>query len=326
MPSLRAKAVIVKSIVVAVFALSFAFTLFCLVFGQHQRSAAEGQRAAAAQYEKAQQPLGVEQHNAPLKQEEAHNKQTYADKFFEPTIILAAITAFLTLVIAAIYWDQLRQMRKTVALVAGQGSTMQEQLKAMKEQANLMRYSLEETRKTVSQNERAVAASEEQAVAAQASAKAAERSIELTQKAYIESARAHVGIKEITISKLSSGQIPTLHVTWYNGGQTPASRFRAVPYLVFGDEPKRKGYILQDDWSDSTANFLPTGMPQTIAYPQVEVGFKPVTDEMLAQLENGSKRLYAMVSAVYFDFAGERRSIKASYIYDFYEGFFTELW
>src|SRR5207248_2093395 len=159
---------------------------------------------------------------------------------------------------------------------------------------------------------RAVKASEAQAIASQTSAKAAERMIEITQQAYVASERAYIGIREITIGGLIVGQIPTLYVTWYNGGKTPASRFRAVPYLVFGDKPEKRSYFIDDDWSDSRANFLPAGIPQTISYPQAETGFKPITEEILAELETGSKRLYAMISALYLDFTGQERSLEVS--------------
>jgi hypothetical protein len=82
---------------------------------------------------------------------------------------------------------------------------------------------------------------------------------------------------------------------------------------------------LDDDWSDSRGNFLPTGLQQTMPYPQAETGFKPVSEEMLAELEGGSKRLYAMVLARYVDFTDQVRTFEASYIYDQWQGIFTEL-
>lgn len=211
-------------------------------------------------------------------------------------------------------------------LVVGyQARTYKKQLDAMRSQAVFMESSLAETRKIVEQNERAVKASEAQAIASQTSAKAAERSVEITQQAYIASERAYIGIREITMGSLSVGQIPTLYVTWYNGGKTPASHFRAIPYLVFGDEPERRGYLIDDDWSDSRGNFLPTGVPQTMPYPQAETGFKPVSKEMLTELEGGSKRLYAVVLARYVDFTDQEQSFEASYIYDQWQEIFTEL-
>jgi hypothetical protein len=177
---------------------------------------------------------------------------------------------------------------------------MESQIQAMREQLEAMKV---------------------QANASRTFAEAAERSVEVTRQALA----ANVGIREIKMSGFVVGQIPTLYVTWYNGGQTPASRFRAVPYLVFGEKPEERGYFIDDDWSDSRGNFLPTGVPQLMPYPQAETGFKPVTQEMLAELESGSKRLYAMIRAAYVDFMGDGRSFEASYIYDSWQDIFTEL-
>ena len=146
--------------------------------------------------------------------------------------------------------------------------------------------------------------------------------LEVTRQAFV----ANVGIREITMGQsFSVGQIPTLYVTWYNGGQTAAARFRASPYLVFGEKPEEKGFAIEDDWSSSKGNFLPPGKPQILPYPQSEFGFKPGTKEMLAELEGGSKRLYAMVYALYFDFTGQERPFEASYIYDHWQKMFIEL-
>lgn len=188
------------------------------------------------------------------------------------------------------------------------------------------RDSLEETRKIVAQNERAVAASEAQARASELSAKTAERNAEAMQQALVASERAYIGIREINIVDLSVGEIPTLSVTWYNGGKTPASHFRAITYLVFGETPEKKGYFINDDWSDSRGSFLPAGVSQTVRYPQVEIGFKPVTKEMLTELEGGSKRLYAMVSALSIDFTGQQQPFEASYIFNSFDWTFTELY
>lgn len=388
---------IVKTICVTTFALTLAFTLVCLWFGQSQRSAAEGQPAGNTQQETTTQEAGgIPPLNAEQSARTGQENQSNASKWSDPMVLLTLALVISVSITNAIYWGQLRKMRQTVGLVATQGEMMQGQLGAMEKQESVMSDSLAETRKIVDQNERAVKAAEENvklakearkdartaaaldrhmhelemvnragamgeqiqtmkdslaearamvaqneriakaveaqarasqasAQAAELSAKAAERSIELTQQAYISSERAYVGIREITMDRLKDGEIPTLHVTWYNGGKTPANRFRAVPYLVFGDKPEWKGYFIDDDWSDSRGNFLPTGIPQTMDYHQAGTGFKLVTREMIDELRGGGKRLYAMVKAHYVDFTEQRRDFKASYIYDPYGEFFTEL-
>ena len=197
-------------------------------------------------------------------------------------------------------WE-FRQAQRNASAVQSQ---MQEQSKAMKGQLEAMKT---------------------QAAASEIQAKAAERSVEVMRESYIATTRAYIGVRRIVMGALVIGQMPTVTVVWHNGGNTPASRFRAVVYLVFGEKPERRGYFLDDDWSDSTASFVPPGVSNPVDYPQVEIGFKPVTKEMLDAL-NGSKRLYAMVEAVYLDFTEQRRSFDSSYIFKPETGTFTELY
>ena len=96
--------------------------------------------------------------------------------------------------------------------------------------------------------------------------------------------------------------------------------------MVFGDRPEWRGYIMDDDWSDSTASFVPPGISNPVPYPQVEVGFQRITKEMLDALNGGSKRLYAMVQAVYLDFTENRIDFDRSYIFKPETGTFTELY
>jgi hypothetical protein len=159
--------------------------------------------------------------------------------------------------------------------------------------------------------------------------KAAEKAAEA---AYIAQ-RAYIGVTDLMITSTSMagtaqlvvGEIPTLRVTWHNGGNTPARNFRAVPYLVFGEKPERRGYLLGDDMSDIKGSFLPAGKEQTVSYPQVEVGFKPVTIEMINDLNSGKKRLYAMILAAYVDFTGKDRWLENAAIYKPEQGSFAEV-
>jgi hypothetical protein len=212
-----------------------------------------------------------------------------------------------------------RHANATQAQMEKQSTAMQGQLDAMERQAQLMSESL-----IISSS--AIAVSERNAIAAELSAKAAERSVEVMRESYIATTRAYIGIRRIVIGALVVGQIPTVTVVWHNGGNTPASRFRAVVYLIFGDKPEWRGYLVDDDWSDSTASFVPPGVSNPVDYPQVEVGFKLVSQQMLETLNGGSKRLYAMVEAIYLDFTEQRRSFESSYIYKPETGTFTELY
>lgn len=163
-----------------------------------------------------------------------------------------------------------------------------------------------------------------------------ERQLKATEKAadaaYVGQ-RAYVGIADLTMSsagmsanaQLIVGVVPTLHVTWHNGGNTPARNFRAIPYLVFGDKPERKGFFIDDDDSDISGSFLPAGKDVTVQYPQQETGFPPVTQQMLNDLNSGKKRLYVMVIGVYIDYADKSRWFETGAIYKPYDGSFTEL-
>jgi hypothetical protein len=165
-----------------------------------------------------------------------------------------------------------------------------------------------------------------------------ERQLVATEKAaeaaYV-SQRAYIGVTGVQMmcsslippvsAPIIVGCVPTLHVTWHNGGGSPAEHFRAVPYLSFGEKPERKGYLIDDDLGDMQFNFIPAGKEITRAYPQNEVGFPAFTKEMVDQLNGGQKRLYAIVDAVYTDFAGQERQLRVEAIYDPFEGIFSDL-
>jgi hypothetical protein len=224
---------------------------------------------------------------------------------------------------------QLKTMRDSLAqnqaatekgwqFATAQGLATCEQLIAMREQALI-------SRGQVHVAVEATKISERNAKAAEMSAEAAQRGVEVMKESYVATTRAYIGIREITVGTLVVGDTPTVSVIWHNGGQTPASKFRASVYLVFGEKPERRGYGLDDDWSDSKTNFVPPGVSNPVAYSQAEYGFKPVTKDMLDALNGGSQRLYAMIKAEYRDFTDQPRPFETSYIFNPFEGTFTEL-
>lgn len=270
-------------------------------------------------------------------------------KFFTVNA-LSVLVFFVILVQAYIYRKQWDIMERQYKISRGQAITLHQQSLAMHEQADAMTDTLIETRKMVELNQLAfeinqkqsakqmsnmegqlaamrqlASAGELQAKAAEMSAKVHQQSIEVMTVSYIATTRAYIGIREITVGALVVGKIPTVSVVWYNGGKTPASRLRANVYLVVGDKPEWRSYQLEDDWSDSKANFLPPGVSNPVLYPQVETGFKPLTQEMLDAITLGGKRLYAMVEAEFLDFMDEPRPFETSYIFDPWQGTFTEL-
>ena len=149
--------------------------------------------------------------------------------------------------------------------------------------------------------------------------------------------RAYIGVTDLKMmcsadlphvtAQIIVGCVPTLYVTWHNGGATPAHHFRAVPYLSFGEQPERKGYLIDDDIGDMRFNFIPAGKVIADAeYPQAEVGFPAFTQEMVSDLNSGKKRLYAIIDAVYLDFANRKRTTHLEAIYDPSEAIFSDLY
>jgi|GEM_PF-6191404 len=155
------------------------------------------------------------------------------------------------------------------------------------------------------------------------------------QDAYIAQ-RAYMGVTDVkmmctanfpaTTAQIILGHVPTLYITWHNGGATPAEHFRAIPYLSFGEKPEYKGYLIDDDIGDMKFNFIPAHkVIEDAPYPQIEVGFPAFTPEMMQQINGGQKRLYAIIDAIYIDFAGRKRELHVEAIYDPFDGIFSDL-
>jgi alkylation response protein AidB-like acyl-CoA dehydrogenase len=155
------------------------------------------------------------------------------------------------------------------------------------------------------------------------------------EAAYIAQ-RAYMGVTDVkmmchgffppTTAQIIVGQVPTVYVTWHNGGATPAEHFRAVVYLTLGEKPEHKGYFIDDDIGDMKFNFIPAHkVIEDAPYPQSQVGFPAFAAEMVKQINGGQKRLYAIIDAVYIDFAGRNRELHVEAIYDPFDGIFSDL-
>ena len=156
------------------------------------------------------------------------------------------------------------------------------------------------------------------------------------EAAYIAQ-RAYIGVTDVKMmcsslippvnAPIIVGCVPTLYVTWHNGGASPAEHFRAVVYLHFGEKPEYKGYFIDDDIGDMKFNFIPAGkVIEDAPYPQTLVGFPAFTKEMLDEINGGhQKRLYAIIRAIYIDFAGKERELRVEAIYDPFDGVFSDL-
>src|SRR5690242_385575 len=95
-----------------------AFVLFCLWFGQRQQHATESHSTAGAQQQATQSVLGgVPSPHTGQAGDGGQQNQSDADKWSDPIVLLTFLLVVLTSVIAAIYYGQLRQMRKTVAFM-----------------------------------------------------------------------------------------------------------------------------------------------------------------------------------------------------------------
>lgn len=205
------------------------------------------------------------------------------------------------------------------------------QRKLMQLQWRAMRLALVETRKSTRQNEKAIAASEKQAIAAQASVKAAElsaeaamQSVQVAREAFYVGQRAYIGIKKMEIAQYSGHNYPTLTITWINGGNTPAWRFRSIPQLVLGEKPTPKINFsnLEDDFSDISVSFIPAGEEKKVIYQITEFS---MTSEVWAAMKGGNKRLYALAEGSYLDVTGKERPFLIWALYDPYIQGFVEL-
>src|SRR6266496_765401 len=230
-----------------------------------------------------------------------HPYMTERVKFF--TVNALSLLVLVAIVVQAIIY------RRQWAVMEQQRSAMKGQLDAITKQATIM----SEQRNVM---ERQLKATEKAADAAYVAQRAyiGVSGLKITSSAVIPPVTAQIIV----------GTVPTLHVTWHNGGGTPAEHFRAVPYLSFGEKPGRKGYLIDDDISDMQFNFIPAGKEITAPYPQAEVGFPAFTKEMLDQLNGGQKRLYAIIDAIYTDFAGQTRELHVEAIYDPFDAVFSD--
>lgn len=187
---MRQKAFIVKTLVYLTFVICLVGVILAVSYRIRHPTESDSN---TQRYERpAQEPTAVtEQSYSEPNREVREHQQSYAEKSTEPIVIL---TAFLVLFVAItnwIYYRQLKKMRETVALVAGQNKMMQD--------------SLAETRKIVAQNETAIAVSK----------KAAKRSAKISK--YAERAYVAAKIRRTEKSKLQF----LLRIE--NSGNTPAN-------------------------------------------------------------------------------------------------------
>ena len=135
--------------------------------------------------------------------------------------------------------------------------------------------------------------------------------------------RAYIGIGDMKISNLAVGQIPTIIVTWVNGGRTPARNFRAMPILVFGKEPVTdKIHFIDDDISPISSSFIPAGEAKVVNYP-LPSGDR-VTEENWTAFQRGQLNVYIIGNVVYRDIRGAKHVEPISAMYDRHDNYVYE--
>jgi hypothetical protein len=195
----------------------FLLLLFCFWFGQGQVSPTQNQSATNAnQQSSPQQSPIIERGKTGETGESSQKDQAYATRWLEPLVVLNLALFAAVLIQAGIYWKQLREMRKTLAVLdrqaktqETQSETMQGQLDAMERQEGVMRDSLAETRKSMRYAQSAY----------------------ITVKA-IDATKFSVGEKiEVTVIYSNSGNTPAYNVDTYSRGES-----REEPFSFIRDE------------------------------------------------------------------------------------------
>ncbi|MDX6612484.1 MAG: hypothetical protein QOD75_1670 [Blastocatellia bacterium] len=180
---MRGKRLAIKVLVYFVLALVLAGLVLCVGASLNKRAGTiKDAHAANENQETSPQLPRVPENNAVTDGEYGYGYQKYAAKWVEPTALLTIALVVGVFVTARIYKGQLQKMTETVALLAGQSSTMREQLGAMKDQAAHAAGQLD---------------------------------------SLITAERAYVGITEM-IPILEIGKRLVVTITCRNGGRTPA--------------------------------------------------------------------------------------------------------
>jgi hypothetical protein len=114
---------------------------------------------------------------------------------------------------------QLAAAEKQAVVMTAQTDFVAIQTQTMGQHTDLMIESVKDTRRMIEQNERAV--------------KAAEKNAQIAEAAEAP----YFGIIGIQLNNFSAGYYPTVSITYFNGGKTPAWLFYPTASFLVGDDP-----------------------------------------------------------------------------------------
>jgi hypothetical protein len=219
-------------------------------------------------------PQGAEtnqENDAEVNRQATENHDNYAAKWTEPIAVLTILLLAVASIAAYVYYGQLKEMRKTVAAVGGQGETMKGQLSEM--------------RRTLDAIER-----QEIVFKDQARIYDQQREIMERQADYFEDTeRAYVGIRRMFPKGLDGEDALGVQITFRNGGRSPAFDFKAYAVVKAGDTPQPFAWV--EAAPPMNRIFIPAGEDRNLVVTHFEFAeAKDITEEGKLLFVDGEAR------------------------------------
>jgi len=230
------------------------------------------------------------------------DNQSDTSRWSDPLVWLNLALFLAVLIQAGIYWKQLWEMRKTLAVLTRQADAQEKQTGTMQGQLDIMS---EQTEAMKTQAE----ASETSAKAAETSAKAAKETAEVALKSFATAERPELYFKRTQLYELEVGKDARGVFLVCNGGRISAYRIRiqfnfcAPPRAIF-DRDK----VLP--WEEAIIDRIDVIPPNAELTDRPYLPFRP-TQAQLNALGNGTLSLYIYGRMTYED--GYGREYKSSF-------------
>jgi hypothetical protein len=257
---MRGKALAVKVLVCAELVVCLIAVVFVLGYRVRHPINIEGDTTA---YQKSgpQPRLNAPEADLQPRGNEPANRESYAQKVTDPLTILTAALVAIAGIAAYVYYEQLKKMRETVALVGNQGGTMRQQLAAMEHQTAI-----------------------------------SQQMVDNAKESFYLSERAYIGLKTFKIESLLPDQSPVLKMLFINGGKTPAWNVTIQMALNVGTEPNLSRDWTRGEPTDSEA-FVPAGETFNGSSIQPE----PLPAKSVTAVENEIAKLFVVGVCKYKD-------------------------
>jgi hypothetical protein len=233
---MRWKSLAVKSLVYLTFLLSLSGVIFCVVYKARHPTSNYIEAKRQTENKPAQggdKVAAIQQASTKPDYQTTQNEQSYDSKWSDPIVILTVMLVAGVFITNCIYYGQLKKMRETVALLAGQGSTMRGQLAAMEWQAGIFETQAGLFDKQVKVMQGQLSEIKKQGERHQESV-ARERAMN----------DPRLRVADVRVVHLAVDQEPTFIVTIVNDGMVDAPEVRFRMHVKFGDS---KTLTLDDD-------------------------------------------------------------------------------